>query len=92
MKKHRRIEVTAFRRRTTIILRDRPDVGPAGRPTGDGEPPLPAWTDEAWAEEICLDRTHINLTVRTIRFQTDARLFPHSPSLPRVRACASRRG
>ena len=37
MKKLRRIEITAFRRRTTVVLRDRSEVVPPGRSHGDDE-------------------------------------------------------
>ena len=58
MKKLRRIEITAFRRRTTIVLRDRSEVCPAERPPCDGESPLIP-TDQSPATESGLDQTQI---------------------------------
>jgi len=57
MKNLRRIEITTFRRRTTIVLRDRSEVGPAGPPPGDGEASPPVRADPARAAESDLDQT-----------------------------------
>lgn len=61
MKTRRRIEITAFRRRTTIVLRDRSEVCPTGRPHVDGESPSPIRTGPARAAEIGLDQTQITI-------------------------------
>jgi hypothetical protein len=59
MTKYRRIEITAFRRRTTIVLRDRSKVGPTERPPEDGESPCPTRADPAQVAQIDLDQTQI---------------------------------
>jgi len=50
MKKRLRIEVTAFRRRTTIILRDRLEGSPAEPPPRHGEASHTAPADPPRAE------------------------------------------
>ena len=59
MKKRRRIEITAFRRCTTIVLHDQSGVCPAGRPPGDGDLPSPIRTEQARAAENDLGQTQI---------------------------------
>ena len=55
MKTRRRIEITSFRRRTTIVLRHRPEGGPVVPPSlhVDALPPAPA--DPPQGEDGSLD-------------------------------------
>lgn len=57
MKTRRRIEITAFRRRTTIVLRDRSEVAPTGPPPGEKKASCPVHADSAQAAESDLDQT-----------------------------------
>lgn len=57
MKKRRRIEITVFRRRTTVVLREGAGAGPARWPPVDGEATRPPRADPAPAEEITPDQT-----------------------------------
>lgn len=59
MKKRRRIEITAFRRRTTIVLRDRSEFDLAGRPNDDDKASHQPRADPARAEEIDPDRNYV---------------------------------
>ncbi len=59
MSKRRRLEITTFRRRITIVSRDSWEVGPTGRPPGDGEASHPIRVYPAPVEEIDLDQTQI---------------------------------
>ena len=59
MKKGRRIQITVFRRRTTVVLREGAGDGPAGWPPVDGEAEHPPRADPAPAQELDADRTQI---------------------------------
>src|SRR2546423_7399036 len=59
MRKRRRIEITIFRRRTTIVLREGAGAGPTRWPPVDGEATPPLRADPAPAEEADPDQTQI---------------------------------
>ncbi len=61
MKKQRRIEITVFRRRTTIVSRDRSEVGSLGRPNGDSEASHPVHANSACGVEVDRDQAQTNL-------------------------------
>jgi hypothetical protein len=59
MKRRSRIEITVFRRRTTIVSRDGAGAGPTRWPPVDGEATPPLRADPAPAGEADPDQTQI---------------------------------
>ncbi len=58
MNKRRRIEITVFRRRTTIVLHDHLAGGPIEPPPGQGDAWHPAPADSPQEEEADLNQRH----------------------------------
>lgn len=74
MQKRRRIEITAFRSRTTIVLRDRSEVVPTGLPPDKDKASHPVHADPARAAKSDLDQTRTGVpdTVGQLGFVRDA--------------------
>jgi hypothetical protein len=55
--KRRRVEVTTFRRRITIVLREKLELSPSERPSGEGDETRWILTDPAKLEVLDLGRS-----------------------------------